>query len=76
MLAFFNLKECDIMEIILFAAAALLILTVIFLVAAALNFIYYKITGGSWEDEYQETEYKADKGLDERAAHKENKALR
>lgn len=64
------------LKIILFAAAALLILTVIFLVAAILNYVYYKITGGSWEDEYQETEYKADKGLDERAAHKENKALR
>ena len=63
-------------KIILFAAAALLILTVIFLVAAILNYVYYKITGGSWEDEYQETEYKADQGLDKRAAHKENKALR
>ena len=63
-------------KIILFAAAALLILTVIFLVAAILNYVYYKITGGSWEDEYQETEHEADKGLNERAAHKENKALR
>ena len=63
-------------KIILFAAAALLILTVIFLVAAILNYVYYKITGGSWEDEYQETEHKADKGLDERAADQENKALR
>lgn len=64
------------MEIILFAAAALLILTVIFLVAAALNFIYYKLTGGIWEDEYQETEYKADKKPHERTAHQENQALR
>lgn len=64
------------LKIILFAAAALLILTVIFLVAAALNFIYYKITGGSWEDEYQETEHKADKKPHERAANQENKALR
>ena len=64
------------MEIILYAAAALLILTIIFLVAAALNFLYYKITGGSWEDEYQEIEYKADKEPHERATHQENKALR
>ena len=63
-------------KIILFAAAALLILTVIFLVAAILNYVYYKITGGSWEDEYQEIEYKADQGLNERAADQENKAVR
>ena len=64
------------MEIILFAAAALLILTLFFLVAAILNFAYYKITGGSLEDEYKETEYKADQGLNERSADQENKALR
>ena len=63
-------------KIILFAAVALSILTLLFLVAAMLNFLYYKITGGSWEDEYKEIEYKADQGLNERAADQENKALR
>lgn len=63
-------------KIILFAAAALLILTLLFLAAALLNFIYYKIVGGSGEDEYQEIEYKADQSLNERSANQENKALR
>ena len=64
------------MEIILFAAAALLILTLFFLVAVILNFVYYKITGGSLEDEYKETEYKTDQSINERTADQENKALR
>jgi hypothetical protein len=64
------------LKIILFAAATLLILTLLFLAAAILNFVYYKITGGSWEDEYKEIEYKADQGLNERAIDQENKALR
>lgn len=64
------------MDIILFAAAALLILTLLFLVAALLNLIYYKITGGSWEDEYQEIEYKTDKEPHERAADKKNQKNR
>ena len=63
-------------KIILFTAAALLILTLLFLAAALINFIYYKIVGGSWEDEYQEIEHETDQGLNERAADQENKALR
>ena len=64
------------LKIILFAAAALLILTLLFLVAAILNLIYYKITGGSWEDEYKETEHETDQKLNERTADQENKANR